>query len=184
MKKIAFFFLIFIVMGTLEAFTQTRSVSGRVTSSEDGGSIPGVSVVVQGTTLGTVTDMDGNFSLQVPQEARALMLSFIGFRTQEVLIEGRSKIDVVLQVDVFSVEEVVVVGYGVQQKRDVTGSISTVKGDDIKLIPVQSFDQALQGKAAGVMITMPNGVLNNPPVIRIRGFNSITSSSYPLIVID
>jgi TonB-dependent starch-binding outer membrane protein SusC len=112
------------------------------------------------------------------------MFSFVGFRTQEVAIEGRSKIDVVLEVDIFSVDEVVVVGYGVQQKRDVTGSISTVKGEDIKLIPVQSFDQALQGKAAGVMITMPNGVLNNPPVIRIRGFNSITSTSYPLIVVD
>lgn len=184
MKKIAIIFTMLLFMGSLTGIGQTRLINGRVTSSEDGGSIPGVSVVVPGTTLGTVTDMDGNYSLMVPETTRALMFSFIGFRTQEVQLEGRSRLDVVLQVDVFSVDEVVVVGYGVQQKRDVTGSISTVKGDDIRLVPVQSFDQALQGKASGVMITMPNGVLNNPPVIRVRGFNSITSSSYPLIVVD
>jgi TonB-linked SusC/RagA family outer membrane protein len=85
---------------------------------------------------------------------------------------------------VFKVDEVVVVGYGTQQKRDVGGAISSVKADVIRNIPVQSFDQALQGKAAGVNITLPNGVLNNPAVIRVRGFNSISSSSYPLIVVD
>ncbi len=124
------------------------------------------------------------YSLQVPQDAQSLMFSFVGYRTQEMSIEGQSMINVVLPVDVFAVDEVVVVGYGVQQKREVSGSISSVKGESLKTIPVQTFDQALQGKAAGVQITIPNGVLGNPPVIRIRGFNSISGSSSPLVVID
>ena len=81
-------------------------------------------------------------------------------------------------------DEIVVVGYGTQRKSDLTGSVSSIKGTDVALAPVQSFDQALQGRAAGVQITTPNGVLNNPPVIRIRGTNSINLSSQPLIVID
>ena len=184
MKKIAFLFLIFILTGTLTVFSQTRLLSGRVTSAEDNGPIPGVSVVVQGTTLGTVTDMDGNFSLQVPQDTRALMFSFVGFRTQEVAIEGRTKIDVVLEVDVFSVDEVVVVGYGVQRKREVTGSISQVKGDEIATLATPSFESQLAGRAPGVQITSTSGVLGESPRIRIRGVGSISSGTYPLVVVD
>jgi TonB-dependent starch-binding outer membrane protein SusC len=184
MKKIAFLFLFFLLMGTLTVFSQTRLLSGRVTTAEDGGPVPGVSVVVPGTTLGTVTDMDGNFSLQVPQEARALMFSFVGFRTQEVPIEGRTKIDVVMQVDVFAVDEVVVVGYGVQRKREVTGAISQVKGDDIATLATPSFESQLAGRAPGVQITSTSGVLGESPRIRIRGVGSISSGTYPLIVVD
>ena len=108
----------------------------------------------------------------------------MGYVTQEQAIEGKNRIDVVLKQDMFNVEEVVVVAYGTQQKRDVAGAISSVKGSDIAMMPVQSFDQALQGKASGVTITMPNGVLNNPPVIRVRGYNSISGSSSPLVVVD
>jgi TonB-dependent starch-binding outer membrane protein SusC len=184
MKKIAFLFLFFLLMGTLTVFSQTRLLSGRVTTAEDGGPVPGVSVVVPGTTLGTVTDMDGNFSLQVPQEARALMFSFVGFRTQEVPIEGRTKIDVVMQVDVFAVDEVVVVGYGVQRKREVTGAISQVKGDEIATLATPSFESQLAGRAPGVQITSTSGVLGESPRIRIRGVGSISSGTYPLIVVD
>jgi TonB-dependent starch-binding outer membrane protein SusC len=183
MKKIALFFLI-LIMGTLTVFSQTRLLSGRVTSAEDNGPVPGVSVVVQGTTLGTVTDMDGNFSLQVPQDTRALMFSFVGFRTQEVPIEGRTKIDVVLEVDVFAVDEVVVVGYGVQKKREVTGSISQVKGDDFATLATPSFESQLAGRAPGVQITATSGVLGQAPRIRIRGIGSISSGTSPLIVVD
>jgi TonB-linked SusC/RagA family outer membrane protein len=143
-----------------------------------------VNVTVKGTTIGAITDSNGRYTLTTPSNAQALTFSFVGYRTIEVPIAGKNKIDAVLQQDIFNVEEVVVVAYGTQQKRDVTGSVSSVKVDDIRSVPVQSFDQALQGKAAGVSITMPNGVLNNPPVIRIRGFNSITGSSYPLVVVD
>ena len=183
MKKILMLFSLLLLTGTL-VVAQTVQISGTVTSSEDGLAVPGVSITVKGTTLGMITGADGKYVISVPTTAQTLMYSFIGFRTQEVAIAGKTRIDVVLEQDLFKVDEVVVVAYGVQQKRDVAGAISTVKGDAIRAIPVQSFDQALQGKAAGVSITMPNGVLNNPPVIRIRGVNSITASSYPLIVVD
>jgi TonB-dependent starch-binding outer membrane protein SusC len=184
MKKIAFFFLILLFMGSLVANAQTRVITGKVTSSEDGEPIPGVSISVLGTTMGTVTNMDGNYSLQVPEDARSLMFSFVGFRTQEIIIEGRSNIDVVLQVDVFAVDEVVVVGYGVQRKREVTGSISQVKGDDIANLATPSFESQLAGRAPGVQITSTTGVLGESPRIRIRGIGSITSGTYPLIVVD
>ncbi|MRR23735.1 SusC/RagA family TonB-linked outer membrane protein, partial [bacterium] len=134
--------------------------------------------------LGTITGPDGRYSLQVPATGRILVFSFVGYVSQEQAIEGRTRIDVVMQQDLFNVDEVVVVAYGTAQKRDVAGAISTVKGEEIAKMNLQSFDQALAGKAAGVSITMPNGVLNNPPVIRIRGFNSISSSSNPLVVVD
>jgi TonB-dependent starch-binding outer membrane protein SusC len=176
-------FSLLLLTGSL-VMAQTVMISGTVTSSEDGLPIPGVSVFVKGTTLGMITGADGKYVLAVPTNAQSLVYSFIGFKTQEALIAGKTKIDVVLEQDLFKVDEVVVVAYGTQQKRDVAGAITTVKGDAIRSIPVQSFDQALQGKAAGVSITVPNGVLGNPPVIRIRGFNSISSSSYPLVVVD
>lgn len=163
---------------------QTVQIAGTVISSEDNLPVAGASVTVKGTTVGALTGADGKFVLSAPSSAQTLVVSFIGFRTQEVAIENRKVIDITLEQDLFQVDEVVVVAYGTQQKRDITGSVSSVKGDAIRSVPVQSFDQALQGKAAGVAITMPNGVLNNPPVIRVRGFNSITSSSNPLVVVD
>jgi outer membrane receptor for ferrienterochelin and colicin len=146
--------------------------------------LPGVFVTVKGTTLGAITDPDGKFTLQVPSTAKALVFSFMGYVTQEQAIEGKNRFDVVLKQDMYNVDEVVVIAYGTQQKRDVAGAISTVKGSDIAMMPVQSFDQALQGKASGVNITLPNGVLNNPAVIRVRGVNSISASSYPLVIVD
>jgi TonB-linked SusC/RagA family outer membrane protein len=165
-------------------FAQTRDVTGIVTSADDGSTIPGASVVAKGTTVGTITDMEGRFILKVPQAAKILMISFVGFSTQEVTLTNTKDYKIALNSEQVAVDEVVVVGYGTQKKRDVGGTISTVKGDDIKMAPVQSFDQSLQGKASGVIVTLPNGVLNNPPVIRIRGVNSISSSSYPLIIVD
>lgn len=183
MKKILLFFSLLLVTRSL-VMAQTVQISGTITSSDDGLAVPGVSVIVKGTGLGILTDEDGKYVISVPVNSQILVFSFIGFKTQEVAIRGKSKIDVVLDLDLFKVDEVVVVAYGTQQKRDVAGSIASIKGDAIKSIPVQSFDQSLQGKAAGVSITLPNGVLNNPPVIRVRGYNSITGSSSPLIVVD
>ncbi len=183
MKKILLLFSLLLLTVSL-VMAQTTPITGTVTSSDDGSELPGVFVTVKGTTLGTITGPDGKFSLQVPSNARTLVFSFVGYVTQEQAIEGRSRIDIVLQQDLFNVDEVVVVAYGTAQKRDIAGAVSTVKGGDIAKMNLQSFDQALAGKAAGVSITLPNGVLNNPPVIRIRGFNSITSSSNPLVVVD
>jgi TonB-dependent starch-binding outer membrane protein SusC len=184
MKKVVILFSCFFLLGLLGVYAQTRTITGKVVSSDDNSPIPGVSVIVKGTTLGTVTNMDGNYTLQVPESAGFLMYSFVGYRTMEVAVEARTNIDVILPVDVFSVDEVVVVGYGVQRRRDLAGSVATVKGEDLKTIPVQSFEMALQGKASGVNVTIPNAVLGNPPVIRVRGYNSISGSSSPLIVVD
>jgi TonB-dependent starch-binding outer membrane protein SusC len=183
MKKILTFFLLSLITTSI-VIGQAVQISGTVTNSGDGSPLPGVSVIVKGTTMGALTGIDGKYTLMAPQSSQLLVFSFVGFKSQEVKIGGNNKIDAALEEDIFKIDEVVVVAYGTQQKRDVTGTVASVKGDAIKSVPVQSFDQALQGKAAGVAITMPNGVLNNPPVIRIRGFNSISGSSYPLIVVD
>jgi TonB-linked SusC/RagA family outer membrane protein len=184
MKKISLLLTFLLFVGMQVILAQTRDVTGVVTSSDDGSSIPGASIVVKGTTLGTITDMDGHFTMKVPPSAKVLLVSFVGFSSQEVALTNAKEYKIVLASEQVNVDEVVVVGYGVQKKRDVGGTISTVKGDDIKMTPVQSFDQSLQGKASGVIVTMPNGVLNNPPVIRVRGVNSISSSSYPLVIVD
>lgn len=162
---------------------QNRTVTGTVAGS-DGASIPGVTVLVKGTTIGTSTDVDGKFSLAAPATAGTLVFSYVGYSTKEVAIGDRTSFNVSLAADTKSLDEVVVVGYGTQSRRDLTGNVATVTGKEIATAPVQSFDQALQGRASGVNITTPNGVLNNPPVIRIRGVNSISLSSGPLIVID
>lgn len=165
-------------------FAQERVVTGKVTSSEDGTSVPGVNVVVKGTTNGTTTDADGNYRLSVPASGGTLVFSFIGLATEEVAIGERTVIDLAMRADVTQLSEVVVVGYGTQSKRDLSGSIASVQGKDIAAMPVQSFEQALGGRATGVSINVPNGVMNNPPVIRIRGVSSVSLSSFPLVVID
>lgn len=163
---------------------QAFSVKGKVSSRSDGSPIPGVTVVVKGTQIGTTTNADGLFQLNVPGGNSTLIFSFIGFAKQEVQIGTRSEINVSLDAEESQLDEVVVVGYGTQQKRDLTGAISTINSKDIANAPVQSFDQALQGRAAGVNISTPGGALNATPIIRIRGINSINLSSFPLVVID
>lgn len=160
-----------------------RTVTGTV-KDENGEPLIGATVLVKGTNTGTVTDTDGAYSLNVPEGSTTLQISYTGYETLEVAIGTSNVIDVSIETAAVGLDEVIVVGYGTQQKRDVTGNIATVKGSDISNIAVQSFDQALIGRAAGVNINLPNGVLNNPPVIRVRGINSINLSSFPLIVID
>jgi TonB-linked SusC/RagA family outer membrane protein len=183
MKKILMLFSLLLLTGSL-VIAQTVQISGTVTSSEDGLAVPGVSVAVKGTTLGTITGADGRYVISIPANSQILSFSFIGFRTQEVAIEGKSKIDVVLEMDVFKVDEVVVVGYGVQKKREVTGSISTVKGDALASLASPSFDGQLAGRSAGVQVTTQTGILGEVPRLRIRGVGSISSGTYPLVVVD
>lgn len=160
-----------------------KTVSGKVTDDK-GNPVPNASVVVKGTNTGTVTKSDGTYSLTVPSNAKTLIFSSVDMASQEISIGNQTSINPVMKADDRTMQEVVVVGYGTQRKSDLTGNIATVKGSAIADKPVQSFDAALAGRAAGVQITVPNGVLNNPPVFRIRGTNSINLSSYPLIVID
>jgi len=160
-----------------------RTITGKVTD-EKGEPIPNASVMVKGSNTGTVTKSDGTYSITVPANARHLVISSVDMTTEEISIGTQTTINTTLKAADKSLQEVVVVGYGTQRKSDITGNIATVKGAAIADKPVPSFDAALAGRAAGVQITVPNGVLNNPPVFRIRGTNSINLSSYPLIVID
>ncbi|MBL7825168.1 MAG: TonB-dependent receptor, partial [Saprospiraceae bacterium] len=160
-----------------------RAVTGKVTSDQ-GEALIGVTVTAPGTSAGAQTDVDGAFRLSLPSNATVLKFTYTGFNDKEVALTASNVYDVTMDVNVNTLQEVVVVGYGTQQKRAITGNISTVKGEDIAALPAQSFDQLLQGRAAGVNVNIPNGVLNNPPVFRVRGINSVNLSSYPLVVID
>ncbi len=183
MKKILFLFTLLLITGSV-VMAQTVQITGTVTSSEDGLAMPGVFVVAKGTTIGAITDANGKYDVTVPSNSQILVFSFIGFRTQEVAIGGRTKIDVILEQDIFKVDEVVVVGYGTQKKREVTGSITTVKGDDLKNLASASFESNLAGRSAGVQITQQRGVLGVAPRFRIRGIGSISSGTYPLVIVD
>jgi TonB-linked SusC/RagA family outer membrane protein len=164
------------------AFKQDVTVKGTV-KEESGSALPGVNVVVKGTTQGTVTDGEGSFSLNVPSNESVLVFSFIGFITQEVPVNGQTTIDVVLIADSETLSEVVVVGYGTQERKDVTGSISSVKGSDIANLPVSAVQQALQGRTAGVNIVRSGGEPGNAGAIRIRGVGTVNDAN-PLIIID
>lgn len=166
------------------AQAQDRVISGKVTSSEDGSPLPGVNVVVKGTTVGTATGTDGTYKLQVPSNAQALIFSFVGFLNQEVQIGNRNTVDVVLQVDQKILSEVVVTGYSTENKREITGAISSVKGDVIENLPMQSFDRAIQGRAAGVLVQAANGVPGGAIRVRIRGVTSISAGNEPLYIVD
>ena len=159
-----------------------KIISGKVLG-EDGGSLPGANVIVKGTTIGTTTDVNGNFKLSVPDDA-VLLISYIGYATQEVAINNETVINVTLELDALSLAEVVVTGYGEQRKSDFTGAVSSVKGSELALLPMQRVDQALQGRAAGVMVVNTDGSPGGNTTIRIRGSNSVNGSNSALIVID
>ncbi|GAB3960087.1 TonB-dependent receptor [Spirosoma harenae] len=170
-------------MTAWSAHAQSQVVAGRVTSSDDGASLPGVSVSIKGSTQGTLTDATGTYRLNVGTNA-TLVFSFIGFSTVEETVNNRSTINVVLKTDVRNLNEVVVTGYGQQIKRDLTGNIAKVKAADIQDQPVTTFDQALQGKAAGVQINSGSGKLGQGIQVRVRGQSSVSASNQPLYVVD
>jgi TonB-dependent starch-binding outer membrane protein SusC len=164
-------------------YAQTQSVTGRVTSSDDNAGLPGVSVSVKGRTAGTQTDANGNYTLNVTSDA-TLVFSFIGFASVEEQVGNRSVINVNLKGDIRNLDEVVVTGYGQQIKRDLTGNIAKVRASEIQDQPVTTFDQALQGKAAGVQINSGSGKLGQGIQVRVRGQSSVSASNQPLYVID
>ena len=162
---------------------QQKSITGTVTN-ESGQPLPGVTIVVKGTTKGAVTNADGNYSLgNVPSDA-TLVFSFIGMKTQEIPVSGKTNINVILAEDAIGIEEVVAIGYGTLKKRNLTSSISQVSSKDIKNSISTRIEEALQGKLAGVIVQQASGLPGAAPVIRIRGTNSITEGNQPLWVID
>lgn len=166
-----------------QSFAQDRTISGKVTSSEDGSGLPGVSVGVKGSTKGTVTAADGTYKINV-SGTPTLVFSFVGFQKVTIPVGVKSVVDITLVSDASEIDEVVVVGYGTQSRRTITGSQASVKGDAIANVPVQSFDRALQGRAAGVQITGANGVPGGQVQVRVRGIGSIKGGTDPLYVVD
>jgi TonB-linked SusC/RagA family outer membrane protein len=166
------------------AFAQDRTITGTVTAKEDGSALPGVSIQVKGTKVGTQTGADGKFTIKVAQGQSALTFSFIGFVPKTVNLGNGSNINVSLESDSKVLSEVVVVGYGTQSKREITGSQSTVKAADIANAPIQSPEQALQGRAPGVQVTQSSGTPGGGISVRVRGPSSIGASNQPLYIVD
>ena len=162
---------------------QERNVSGRVTD-EKGESLPGVNILIKGSARGTITDIEGNYRINIPGNAVTLVFSFVGYQSQEVNVAGRTYIDVILLEDMQSLEEVVIVGYGTQTRRDLTGSQASVSSKDFEGHPVYNFAQILQGRTPGVVVSNTSGSPGQAPKIRIRGANSISSNNDPLYVVD
>jgi TonB-linked SusC/RagA family outer membrane protein len=162
---------------------QERTITGTVTSAEDNSGLPGVSVIVEGTSVGTVTDIEGAYTLGVPNNS-TLVFSYVGFVSEEVVVGNQSVVNIVLTPDLTQLEEIVVVGYGTVKKSDLTGSVSSVKSEELTAYPALGTVQALQGRAAGVQITSNNGEPGASFKVRVRGGTSINASSDPIYVVD
>ena len=182
-QKLLSIFLVCVLVASA-AFAQDKRITGKVTAREDGLPLPGVSVKVSGTTIGTQTDVNGNYSINSPFSAKTLEYSFIGFTSQTTSIGAKTTINVALDVDAKQLSEVVVTGYSVQQKREVGGSITKVTGDQFENQPITSFEKALQGRAAGVQVASSNGIPGGAISVQIRGVNSFSGGSQPLYVVD
>ncbi|MEH0156780.1 TonB-dependent receptor [Limibacter armeniacum] len=165
------------------AWAQERVVSGTI-SDEAGQPLPGVSVKVKGTTKGGITDFDGKFKLMLDANDNVLVFSYVGYLSKEIELGTQSTINLQLEIDAEQLEEVVVIGYGVQRKRDIAGSIAKVESAKLTDTPTPSFEQALQGKAAGVQIIQGSGMAGSGSVVRIRGVASVSAGGDPLYVVD
>lgn len=187
MRKIvttAFFSFLLLFATVHLAQAQERDVSGTVTDAADDQPIPGVNIVVEGTTVGTTTDAGGQYSLTVPGSDAVLVFSFVGYQTERVTVGEQTTIDVQLQEDVAGLEEVVVVGYGTQRRRDITGSVSSVDVAEANVGDVTSPQDLMQGRVAGVNILPNSGEPGSGVSVRIRGTTSISAGNDPLYVVD
>lgn len=175
--------MLFVLLG-IQLQAQDRTVTGRVTASDDGSGVPGASVSIKGTSKGTSTDGDGNYKISVSGPSVILVYSSVGYNTQEVAVGSKGQINVALAADTKALTEVVVVGYGTQKKSQMTGAISSVGAKEIQELPITNARQALQGRAAGVDVVQPGSKPGAGPQIRIRGRRSFNASNDPLYVVD
>jgi TonB-linked SusC/RagA family outer membrane protein len=160
-----------------------RALSGIVTS-EDGKPLSGANVAVEGTAAGAVTNADGNFTIEIPAKGGVLVITSVGYESREVAVTTEKTVTITLSLQNTSLDEVVVIGYGTTKKSDLTGSVASIKSEDLKKAQVTSFDQALQGRAAGVQVTQLSGKPGAETSIRIRGTSSINAGNEPLYVVD
>ena len=163
------------------AYAQS-TVGGTVTDAEDGSAIPGVNVLVKGTSTGTITDVEGNYNVTVSGENPTLVFSSVGFATQEVAVGSQTSIDLAMQADVQALEEIVVTGYSSEERRDVSGAVSTVSSEELAAVPSGNVEQQLQGRVGGVTV-ITNGQPGSNSIVRIRGFGSF-GGNQPLYVVD
>lgn len=185
MKMRLFCFFLFLISGIGLVNAQTKEITGQVTSSDDGSSIPGVSVSVKGTTLGTITNMDGKYNLKVPQESKVMVFTFVGMKTQEVPIGNQSVINVSLAPENISVDEVVVTALGItREKKSLGYAVQEVKSEELTQAGQISLTGSLSGKVAGVQVNQFGGTVGASSRISIRGNSSFSSDQQPLIVVD
>lgn len=181
MRAALLFFIVAVI--SLGVSAQNVTVKGTV-KDKTGETVIGASVVEKGnTTNGTITDIDGNYSLNVPSNA-TLVFSFVGMKSYEIAVKGQTTINVTMEDDSQALEEVVVIGYGSVKRKDLTGSVATVNSDVLAAVPVANATEALQGKMAGVQITTTEGSPDADMTIRVRGGGSITQSNEPLFIVD
>lgn len=182
MRKILFF--IFFIKLSNFVFAQSRTIKGNVVDAKDGSPLPGVNIAFKGTAnKGTVSDIDGNFNLTIPKEG-LLSISFIGYETQEKSTEGQDFLKISLNEDIKNLGEVIVTGYSVQNKRESAGSVSAVKSDKMRQVPLASFEQILQGQSSGLLVVGGSGQPGASATVRLRGIGSINGSNAPLYVLD
>jgi TonB-linked SusC/RagA family outer membrane protein len=185
MKRLVLFLtlLLFAAVQILQA--QAVEITGTVTSSEDGSPVPGASIIVKGTTIGTVSSSEGTFTLRVPADATELVVSFVGMKTQDVRIEGRTQIDIVMEPDILGLDEVVVTALGITRERKALGySVQDVGGEDLTMARDPNIINSLQGKLAGVQISAAQGAVGAGSRIVVRGLKSLTGNNQPLFVVD
>ncbi len=183
MKKPIALLALFVFLGA-QLLAQTNEISGTVTSSEDGMPIPGATVIVKGTTVGTVTDINGVYKLNVLENSTTLSFSFVGMLTQEVEIGSRKSIDIVLDADDLGIDEVIITAFGTAKKGAFTGSASQINSNKIEIRPISNVTTAIEGAAAGVQVQAASGQPGSSQAVRIRGFGSVSASSAPLYVVD
>jgi TonB-linked SusC/RagA family outer membrane protein len=162
---------------------QEKTITGKVTD-EKGTTIPGATVVIKGTTIGTITDVEGLFNLSVPEESKLLVVSFVGYQKSEIVLGSLTHFNITLIENIVDIEEVVAIGYGTAKKRDLTGSVVSVSGNTLKNIPVSSAADAISGRMAGVQVTRTEGSPDADIKIRIRGGGSLTQDNSPLYLVD
>ena len=182
MKTIINSLLFFLLLAPVYIFGQT-SLTGTVTEQSTSIPLPGVNVVIKGTSTGTATDFDGNYRIDV-NNGDVIVFSYVGYQNLEITYTGQSKLDIQLTEDAAQLDEIVIIGYGVQKKSKILGSAVRVNGEELKDNPVSSIDAALQGKAAGVQVIQGSGLAGSSNVVRIRGISSISAGGDPLYVID
>ena len=184
MKRKLLAFLLLCLLAVSSAMAQNKTITGKVIGADDGLPLPGVSVRVKGGTAGTTSSADGTFSLSVPSDAKVLVFTYISYVAQEITLGASTNLNVRLVSDSQMIAEVVVTGYGVAQKRDLGSASARVTGKQFENLPLQSFDRALQGRAAGVQVTSQSGQPGGAINVRVRGVGSINAGNEPLYIVD